>query len=89
LVPYGFNNIFYEPIPFEFLYTNETTPQVIVSVDGIPAVCGSLECGFTYVQPTAMINTYTLSGTTLTINGVSLPTSIVSLTLSNIPCTNI
>ena len=48
-VAYNQTSIFYEPVPFEFLYTNETSPQVIVSVDGIEAVCDSLECNYNYI----------------------------------------
>lgn len=33
LVPYSTNQ-FYEPIPYEFLFTNEYVPQVEVSIDG-------------------------------------------------------
>jgi hypothetical protein len=47
---YG-QTLFYEPIPFDFLYTNETSPQVIVHVDGIEAVCDSLNCNYEYIAP--------------------------------------
>jgi hypothetical protein len=47
--------IFYEPVPFEFLHTEESDPQVLVQVDGIEAVCASLNCGFRYKAPTAKI----------------------------------
>jgi hypothetical protein len=60
-----------------------------VSVGGIDAVCGSLNCGYTYFQPTGYITGFSLSGTTLTINGVSLPSIIKSITLSNENCKNI
>jgi hypothetical protein len=48
--PYS-NNLFYEPIPFEWLKTHETQPQLIVSVNGEPAVCHNLTCGYAYVEP--------------------------------------
>jgi hypothetical protein len=87
-IPYNPQSIFYEPVPFEFLYTNEVTPQVIVSVGGLEAVCGSLSCGYTYITPAASLTDFTLSGTTLTINGAQLPllTDIVSVTLGNQNC---
>ena len=34
--------IFYPAIPFEMLYTDEVAPQVIVEIDGLPAVCTGL-----------------------------------------------
>ncbi len=48
-VPYS-TNVMYEPIPFEFLYTAETKPSVLVSVNGLPAVCNSnnMDCGYNY-----------------------------------------
>jgi len=45
VLPYG-TNLFFEPIPFEMLKTYETKPQLIVSVNGLPAVCHSLKCDF-------------------------------------------
>ncbi len=45
--------LFFEPVPFEFIHTAETKPQVLVSVDGVEAVCHSLNCGFKYIEPTA------------------------------------
>jgi len=65
--------LFYEPVPFDFLYTAETQPQVIVSVDGVEAVCASLNCNYNYVAPTAQITGFSYSGTTLTITGTDIP----------------
>jgi hypothetical protein len=45
VVSYNKNLMFY-PIPFEMLNTYEEVPQVLVTVDDIPAVCHSMECGF-------------------------------------------
>ena len=45
-IPYDPSVLFYEPVPFEFLYTQESEPQVIVNVAGIEAVCSSLDCGY-------------------------------------------
>jgi len=40
-----------------------------VSIDGIEAVCGSLDCGYNYIEPTAQINSFSFSadGALLTI----------------------
>jgi len=48
-IPWDPSRIFYEPVPFEFLYTEESSPQVIVSIDGVEAVCHSLDCDYNYV----------------------------------------
>jgi hypothetical protein len=32
-------NVYYPVIPFEMIYTDETQPQVLVTVDNMPAVC--------------------------------------------------
>jgi len=54
-IPWDPSRIFYEPVPFEFLVTEESEPQVIVHVDGIEAVCHSLDCGYQYFESKAKI----------------------------------
>ena len=52
LTPFPYSsNLFYDQIPFEWLYTDETNPQVIVHVNDLPAVCTGLECDFAYIAP--------------------------------------
>ena len=77
LVPYG-TNLFYEPIPFEMLKTYETKPQIIVSVDGLPAVCHNLTCDFTYVAPVGSVTAFTFDSTNnkLVLTGTEFPTTI-------------
>lgn len=72
--PYDPSKLFYEPIPYDFLYTNETKPQIKVTVDGLEAVCASLLCDYNYVPVVATIDDFSLSGNVLTITGTSLPT---------------
>ena len=49
IIPYS-SNLFYEPIPYEFLFTNEVVPQVVVTIDDEQAICVSKEgCGYTYI----------------------------------------
>jgi hypothetical protein len=88
-VPYSSSNLFYEPLPYEFLFTNETQPQVLVSVDGLEAVCASLKCGYTYIQPTSSISSFSLSNGKLTIKVTNLTTSIKSITLGGQVCSGI
>ena len=72
-IPYNPSRIFYEPVPFEFLSTNEVTPQLIVSVGGLEAICSSLSCGYSYIPPTAQITGFSLIGNSLTITGTLFP----------------
>ena len=46
---YG-QNLFFEPVPLEFIYTDATQPQVIISVNGIDGVCPAFNCGYLYVD---------------------------------------
>ena len=87
-IPYSSQNLFYEPIPFDFLYTAETQPQVIVTVNGTEAICASLNCNYNYVTPNASITGFSLSGTTLTITGQQFTSPIRQIMFSNIACTN-
>ena len=45
------------------LYTAEENPQVIVTVDDMPAVCASLDCDYTYVANNVSITDFTFDGT--------------------------
>jgi len=73
--PYG-TNLFYAPVPFEFLKTYEEKPQVLVSVDGEPAVCHNMTCDFTYVEAAGEVTAATFDPITkkLVITGTALPT---------------
>jgi hypothetical protein len=79
--PYG-TNLFYKTIPFEYLKTFEDRPQLIVSVNDLPAVCHNLNCNYTYVEPTGKkVNSFTYDANTqiLTLVGTDLPTTIASI----------
>lgn len=71
---YG-TNLFYQPIPMDFLYTAETQPQLMVSVNSLPVICASLDCNYAYVESTAEVTQTTIIGTTVTITGTGLPTT--------------
>jgi len=75
-IPYS-SNLFYEPIPFEMLKTYETEPQVIVTVDGLPAVCHNLTCNFTYIAAVGEVTAFTFTESTrrLSLTGTSFPTN--------------
>jgi hypothetical protein len=57
-IPYG-NNVFYEPIPWEWLRTYETKPQILVNIDGNPAVCHNMTCGYNYTIPQGEVTAFT------------------------------
>jgi hypothetical protein len=69
-------NLFYTPIPFEFLKTYEEKPQVIVTVDNEPTPCHNMTCDFTYVPPVGKVLSATYDSITkrLIVIGVDLPT---------------
>lgn len=71
-IPYDSTRLFYEPVPFEFLHTAEKAPQVLVTVDGLEAVCASLNCSYTYVDPVTKITGFTLVGNQMTLFGTGL-----------------
>lgn len=68
------------------LYQAEDAPQVIVTVDDMPAVCAGVACGYTYEDPTSLVTGFTVSGQNVVIDGTALPTSYLSVTLSNVEC---
>ena len=76
-IPYS-TNLFYEPIPFEFLKTYETKPQLLVEVDGLPVVCHNLTCDFTYTQPVGEVTSFTFDAPSkkLVLTGTNLPDSV-------------
>lgn len=75
--PHG-TNLFYDVIPFEFLKTYETLPQVKVEVDGTPAVCHNLNCDYSFIEATGEITGFTFTESTkqLVVTGTGLPATI-------------
>ena len=49
LQEYG-NNLLFEPIPMEMLYTDVQGPQVKVKVDGLDALCVGFNCEYSYEE---------------------------------------
>ena len=89
IYPYG-TNLFYNPVPFEFLKTYEEKPQLIVKVGDQPAVCHNMTCDFTYTEPTGEITavTYDKTSKKLVITGTNLPGLASSATTSGNTCTS-
>ena len=69
-------SIFFEPIPMEMLFTDASTPQIMVKIDGLEALCPSLGCGYSYTTAEPLIESQTLTGGELMVTGSAL-TSIV------------
>lgn len=66
--------IFYDTVPFEMLYSIHDKPQVKVTVDGIPAVCGKgVDCDFTFVEPASEVTDMMVLDETVTLTGIELP----------------
>ena len=83
---YG-KNLMFEPVPLEFLYTDASQPQVIISVNGIDGVCPEFNCDFLYIEPTGQVTAQSLSnGVDLTITGTNLPTENIRVLLANAEC---
>ena len=78
--------IFYEPVPYEFLYTNEDKPQLSVSVGSLEAVCPALNCSYSYVTPVPAITGYSYVSGVLTITGTNISSSLRSVSLGNQTC---
>jgi hypothetical protein len=78
IYPYSDGNLWYEPIPYEWLKSYVEEPQVLVSVNGTPAVCHNLNCGFNFIEPVGQVETFSYDPDTLLVNvtGVELPQTI-------------
>jgi hypothetical protein len=60
------------------LRTYENLTQLIVTVDGNPAVCHNMTCNVAYIEPDAEITAFSFdtSSYLLTLTGTNLPTTI-------------
>ena len=75
-------------MPFDDLYTNEVAPQILIDINGMPALCTTLDCGYTYETPTAELTTMTVTDdSTVEIQGTALPTELTAVVIGSTPCT--
>ena len=86
------DNLFYEPVPFDMLRTYETKPQIVVSVNGEPAVCHNMTCDYTYTEPVGEVTSFTWTDASneLTLVGTGLPSNasdIRGIMFALSPCT--
>jgi hypothetical protein len=67
-------SLFFSTIPLEMVYTDSLTPQVLITVDGMPALCLDLNCDYTFIESESLVESQSLSDDSLlTLNGVMLP----------------
>lgn len=87
LRPYG-QSLMFEPVGLEFLYSDAQLPQVLVNVDGLPALCMNLNCDYNYIASTGVVTAQSYdSGTkVITVYGTSLPTSGVTIHFGGVTC---
>lgn len=63
---FSFTRPLYSPLPFEFMRTAESMPQLYLKVNSIPAVCSN--CGYSFDSTkTASVTAASLSADTLTL----------------------
>ena len=76
-------NVFYDVIPFEQIFTADVSPAIRVKVDGMPVLCKSTHCTYTYEALPSLITDFSVSGSTVTITGTDLPVEISKVVFSN------
>lgn len=83
---YG-QNLFFEPIPQEFMVTPAMAPQVLVEIDGVPAACASLNCDYLYANSVAEITAISLTGLDLSITGTGfVDAELIDVRLGEVSC---
>jgi len=77
----------FEPIPFEFLSTNEKLPQVLIKINGLEALCANLTCGYQYFTGNSSLTAQTLNYPSLFIQGNQIPfAEITQVIYGTVPC---
>ena len=65
-------NLWFDPVPLEMLYTPAFSPQVRVTIDGLDAVCPEENCGYTYTESVGSISDVELNGSRMYVRGTSM-----------------
>lgn len=78
----------FEPVGLEFLYTNVYSPQVLVEIDDLPALCVNRNCDYAYVDVSGLVSSFSYDAATrsVTVQGASLPTRDVSVSFGGAEC---
>ena len=71
---YGVNR-YWDVIPYEYLMADMKEALIEITVDGLEAICPTMDCSYAYVADDAdmAISSQTLNGLTLTVGGIKLP----------------
>ena len=83
--PFG-SVLIWEQIPAEWFYSSHSVPQVKMWVDEYPVLCATGNCDYVYSAMNPVITSYTLNGKTLTIGGVDLPATDISVQMGYVAC---
>jgi hypothetical protein len=55
-------------------------------VDDYPVLCAGGNCDYEYLERDPVVTGYTLSGTSLTIDGTDLPTTDITVQMGYVAC---
>lgn len=79
--------IFYTPIPYDMLKTSHLNPQILMTVDGLPVACRTIDCDYLYETAAAEITQQAqVSGSTLTITGTGFPDNVKKVEYADSLC---
>lgn len=65
-------NLWFNPVPLEMLYTPALTPQVLVKIDGLEAICKDDNCGYSYIEAVGGLTDVQKTDDDLTVSGTLL-----------------
>jgi hypothetical protein len=57
--PFG-ESILWAVIPGDYFFTREDYPQILVTIDDMPAVCTGLLCDFTYYENPGLVTGFSI-----------------------------
>jgi hypothetical protein len=86
IMNYG-ESLMFEPMGLEFIKTDAQKPQVLVTVNGIVALCSNDNCDYTYTETESIVSSQTLVDNEVTITGSALPISDASIKFGPTSCT--
>jgi hypothetical protein len=79
----------WDVIPGDYFFTRETQPQVMVTVDDMPALCSGMACNYRYAEGSSVITGFEISSDTqLTITGANFVTP-EKIEMGFLECSNI
>jgi len=89
--PYNGATIVYNPMPYEMIKTQHTNPQIVMTVDSLPAACRKVDCDFLYADAAPEMTSFSLAanaaGSLLTITGTDFTDRVYRIVHGGIGCT--